>query len=505
MDFFALPLWSSLLILIPLFLIFRSKKDAKKNLPPSPPKLPIIGNLHQLGSELHHLSYTKMSHKYGPVMLLNLGKLKTVVISSAEAAKEAFKVHDLACSSRPLLDGSGRLSYNYFDVAFAPYGEHWRNMRKLIILELFSLKRVQSFRPIREYETGVLMEKLTEAAATSTPVILTDMIFALIANVTMKMSFGFEYRGSDFDKAQFHEVVHGTEAILGSYAYSELIPVIGWLLDRIGGRHAKTEQVFRDLDKFFQHILDDHMKPGRERSHDDMIDVLLGIEKEQAAKGGQVEFTKVNIKGVLMNLFVGGVDTSAITLNWAMAELMKNPRVMKKAQDEVRKVVGNKGRVTESELSQLPYINMIIKETFRKHPPVPLLIPRETISDITLNGYKVPAKTMLQVNVWAIGRDPNNFKDPEEFYPERFEKSAIDYKGSHFELLPFGAGRRMCVGMHVGEMNIGTVLSNLVYGFDWKLPNGMSIEDLNMDEMDHVALTVTKKVPLQLVPVKWNP
>ncbi|XP_055962478.1 cytochrome P450 71B10-like [Mercurialis annua] len=494
-----------LLLLLPLFLIFRNKKNGEKNLPPSPPKLPIIGNLHQLGNGPHHLSYKKMSRKYGPVMLLHLGKLKTVVISSAEAAKQAYKDNDLACSSRPLFEGSGRLSYNYFDVAFAPYGEHWRNMKKLIILELFSLKRVQSFRPIREYETNVVMEKLAEAAASLTPVNLTDMLYTLIANVTTKMSFGFEYRGSDFDEEKFHEVVHGTEAILGSYAYSELIPGIGWLLDRIGGRHAKTEQVFCDLDRFFQHVIDDHLKPGRERSHDDMIDVLLRMEKEQAAKGGEVEFTKVNIKGVLLNLFAGGVSTSSITLNWAMSELMKNPRVMKKAQEEVRKVVGHKGRVTETELSQLPYINMIIKETLRKHPPAPLLIPRETISDITLNGYKVPAKTMLQVNVWAIGRDPNNFKDPEEFYPERFETSPFDYKGTHFELLLFGSGRRMCVGMHVAEMNIGTVLSNLVYGFDWKLPDGMSREDLNMDEMDHVALTVTKKVPLHLVPVKWNP
>ncbi|EEF47619.1 cytochrome P450, putative [Ricinus communis] len=205
------------------------------------------------------------------------------------------------------------------------------------------------------------------------------------------------------------------------------------------------------------------------------------------------------------NLFVGGVDTSAITLNWAMAELMKNPRVMKKAQDEVRKAIGDKGKVTEADLGKLGYINMIIKETFRKHPPVPLLIPRETISEIKLDGYVVPANTMLQVNVWAIGHDPKYFKDPEEFYPERFAESPIDYKGSHFELLPFGAGRRMCVGMHVGEMNIGIVLSNLLYCFDWKLPDGMTRENLNMDEMDHVALTVTKKVPLSLVPVKYNP
>ena len=293
-----------LLLLLPLiFLFFRKKKKGEEedsHIPPSPPKLPILGNLHQL-SELLHQSYCQLSRKYGPVMLLHLGHLPTVVISSAEAAKEALKDHDLACCNRPLLAGSGRLSYNRLDIAFAPYGERWRKMRQLVVLELFSLKRVHSFRPLREAEVGLLINSISESASSATSTInLTGMLFALTANITFKMSFGFDYRGTDFDRDRFHEVVHEAEAVAG-LSTGELFPFGGWIIDRINGHHARTERVFYELDKFFQHVIDDHLKPGRQKEHDDMIDVLLRIEKDQAQlEAGGAPFTKENIKAVLL-------------------------------------------------------------------------------------------------------------------------------------------------------------------------------------------------------------
>ncbi|EEF32356.1 cytochrome P450, putative [Ricinus communis] len=505
MTFYTLIMLPLLLLLLPLLFLFSKKKKAEegnKRIPPSPPKLPILGNLHQL-SELLHQSYCELSKKYGPVMLLHLGHLPTVVISSAEAAQEALKVHDLACCSRPLLAGSGRLSYNYLDVAFAPYGELWRKMRQLIVLELFSMKRVHSFRPLREAEVEMLINSISESASSATPINLTDKLFALTANITFKMSFGFDYRGTDFDRDRFHEVVHNAEAVAGSFSTGEFFPFYGWIIDRISGHHARTERVFYELDKFFQHVIDDHLKPGRKKDQDDMIDVLLRIEKEQAQVGEGAHFTKDNIKGVLLNLFLGGVDTSAITLNWAMAEFVRNPRVMKKLQEEVRNSVGKKGRVTEADINKLEYLKMVVKETFRLHPAAPLLIPRETLSHIKVNGYDIKPKTMIQVNAWAIGRDPKYWKDPEEFFPERFADGSPDFKGKDYEFLPFGAGRRMCVGMNLGTITVEFVLANLVYCFDWKLPDGMQKEDINMEEQAGVSLTVSKKTPLCLVPVKY--
>ena len=167
---------------------------------------------------------------------------------------------------------------------------------------------------------------------------------------------------------------------------------------------------------------------------------------------------------------------------WAMTELAKRPELMKKAQDEVRTCIGNKGKVTESEIDWLQYLKLIVKEILRLHPPTPLLLPRETISHFKIDDYDILPKTLIQVNAWAILRDPRYWKDPEEFIPERFLDSSIDLKGQNFEVLLFGSGRRACPAIYMGTTMVELGLANLLYCFDWKLPNGMKEEDINMEE-----------------------
>lgn len=207
----------------------------------------------------------------------------------------------------------------------------------------------------------------------------------------------------------------------------------------------------------------------------------------------------------LQNMFLGGIDTSALTVNWAMAELVKNPTLMKKAQDEVRSTVGKKGRVTETDLDQLQYLKMAIKETLRLHPPAPMLIPRQTMDHFRINGYDIEPETLVQINVWAIGRDPRYWKKAEEFFPERFIDNTVDFKGQDFEFLPFGSGRRGCPGVYMGTVTSELLLANLLYCFDWELPGGMKESDFNMEELGGHCLTLTKKTPLLLVPKKYIP
>jgi cytochrome P450 len=183
-----------------------------------------------------------------------------------------------------------------------------------------------------------------------------------------------------------------------------------------------------------------------------------------------------------------------------MSELMRNPRVMKKAQSEVRAAVLNKPRVQEEDVQGLKYLKMIVKENFRLHPPGTLLIPRETMQSCEISGYTVPAGTRIHVNVWAMGRDPDIWDRAEDFYPERFEHADVDFRGSHFELLPFGSGRRACPAIAMGVANVELVLANLLRCFDWELPEGMKEEDIDMEETGQ--LVFRKKVPLSLVPVK---
>jgi cytochrome P450 len=286
----------------------------------------------------------------------------------------------------------------------------------------------------------------------------------------------------------------------GVLAASALVPTCGGIGEGLPGLHKRLDKCFHKLDSFYQEVIDDHLKSDKLKKKDDqgedIVYVLLKIERDQK-ESDALQLTKDHIKALLMDVFLAGVDTGTITLVWAMAELVRNPTVLKKAQDEIRKLIGSKGKVEESEMDQVEYLKRIVKETLRLHPPAVLLIPRETISHFKLNGYDIEPKTRLHVNVWAIGRDPQCWEEPEEFRPERFDNSTIDYKGQHFELLPFGAGRRGCPGMLMGTSVVELTLANLLYAFDWKLPDGI----IEIDMEEGAGQTIYKKLPLSLVPV----
>uniref|UniRef100_A0A803Q844 Cytochrome P450 n=1 Tax=Cannabis sativa TaxID=3483 RepID=A0A803Q844_CANSA len=203
------------------------------------------------------------------------------------------------------------------------------------------------------------------------------------------------------------------------------------------------------------------------------------------------------------SIFGAGSDTSSVTMELAMAEMMRNPRVMKKAQDEVREVFGKKGFLDESSINEMTYLKSVVKETLRLHPPAAMLFPRESREKCDINGYEIPMKTKILVNAWAIGRDPKYWIEPESFMPERFLESSIDFKGNNFEFIPFGAGRRICPGISFALTSIELPLAFLLYHFDWKLPNGMKPEELDMTE--RFGITVCRKKDLYLIPSKYEP
>ncbi|KAK9932001.1 hypothetical protein M0R45_019252 [Rubus argutus] len=504
-------LWLPFLLLLPLLVLLLKKLNKpQKHFPPGPPKLPIIGNLHQFnqsGSSAHP-NLWRLSKRYGPVMLLHLGRIPTLIISSAEAAKQVMKDNDLHCCSRPASTGSRKLTYNYLDMGFAPYGEYWREIRKICVLELFSVKRVQSYRSIREEEVVKMIKSILDesTSSSSSSVDLTEKLFALMGSMTFRIVFGTSFEGSDFEHEKFHQVLHDTEIMLAGFSAADYFPsYIGNIIDRISSKHKIFDRVSGEVHRFFQQVIDDHLKPGRtQQDHEDIVDVLLKIVREQTGFGA-AQLGHNNIKAVLLNLFLGGIDTGAITMLWAMAELAKKPRLMKKAQDEVRSCVGNKANVSETDTEQLQYLKMIVKETLRLHPPAPLLLPRKTMSPFKVLGYDVEPNTLVLINDWAISRDPEFWNDPEEFIPERFDDSSLDFKGQNFEFLPFGAGRRICPGIYMATTTLELGLANLLHCFDWKLPEGMKEEDINMEETTGaLALTISKKTALNLVPVKFS-
>ncbi|KAK3443236.1 hypothetical protein EUGRSUZ_B03258 [Eucalyptus grandis] len=482
--------WLSLslpLLLLLLLLSVKNFNDKKKNLLPGPPSLPIIGNLHQLG-HLPHQSLWKLSKRYGPVMLIRLGSIPTVVVSSPEAAREVLKTHDLDCCSRPRLVGVGCLSYDYLDVAFVEYGDYWRELRKLYVLELYSAKRVQSFRYVREEEVGSMIESIAMSAKSRTPVNISEKFMTLTANITCRVAFGKAIQETEFKEGSFMNMIHEAVAMLGSFSASDLFPRFGWIVDRFTGLHSRLEKSFRNLDVFYEKVIEEHRNATKSHEQEDIVDLLLKMVRDQTELAG-IRLKEDNIKAILMDIFLAGVDTGAVVMDWTIAELTKNPRAMQKAQEEIR-----------NDLNALKYLKLVLKETMRLHPPLVLLIPRETMGHFKLFGYDVDLKSRVQVNVWGIGRDPSLWERPDEFVPERFEDSPIDYKGNHFELLPFGAGRRGCPEIAMAMPTIELALANVLHSFDWELPEGMTERDVSMEE--GAGLAVFKKVPLTLLPVK---
>ncbi|GAV84819.1 p450 domain-containing protein [Cephalotus follicularis] len=476
--------------------IFKASKTRTSNpkSPPGPWKLPLIGNLHQLSDPTPHRSLANLAKKYGPLMHLKLGAVPAFVISSPEIAEEVMKTHDINFAQRPYLLVAHILSYGSTNIVFAPYGDYWRLIRKVCSIRLLSAKRVQSFQSLREEEVSNFIELIYSSKGS--PINLSNKISALSFGLTSRAAFGKKCK----DQEAFLSIVTEATRLAAGFSIADAYPSIR-VLETISGMRPKLEKMLQKTDKILEKIVKEHKERGRRRSDDDgeaeidLVDVLLELQEQ-----GDLDFTlsDENIKAVLLDMFSGGSDTSSATVVWAMSEMVKNPSVMEKAQVEVRKVFDGKRNVEEAQIHELKYLKSVIKETLRLHPPIPL-IPRECRESCCISGYQIPVRAKVTVNTWAIGRDPRYWSEAERFYPERFLDSSVDFKGTDFGYIPFGAGRRICPGISFALHNIELPLAQLLYHFDWELPNGMKHQDMGMSEDSGAACR--RKEDLVVIPI----
>ncbi|KAL5540478.1 hypothetical protein UlMin_043946 [Ulmus minor] len=495
------PIFFSLFLLfLSLVLLFkRNRTKGKLNLPPSPPRLPIIGNLHQLGT-LPYRSLQALSHKYGPLMLLNLGQLPTLVVSSAKMVREITKNHDTVFSNRPKTTASDVLAYSGKDVVFGPYGECWRQVRKICVVELLSQKRVLSLQSVREEEVANLVDCLRKSFLEGRSINLSQILSLTSNNVVSRCVLG-EKCDVEKNGLTLGDLAKTLSKQLVAFSVGDFFPSFKWI-DVVRGFIGSLESTFEILDSFNDRVIEEHrkIKAKGECQMKDFLDVLLQIQRDGMH---DIDLTHDHLKAILLDLLAAGIDATTTASEWLMAELLRNPRVLKKAQEEVRRVVGKKAKLDINDIDNMSYLRCVVKESLRLHPPTPLLIPRETTANVQIGGYHIPAKTRVLINAWAIQRDPSTWDNPEEFFPERFENNPVDFRSQDYQLIPFGFGRRQCPGMTFGIVSTLYLISNLLYWFDWKLPDGTMPEDLDMTEVH--GISVTKKASLYAVAIPYTP
>ncbi|XVF59730.1 hypothetical protein PTKIN_Ptkin07bG0299200 [Pterospermum kingtungense] len=497
------PLPMALLFIIPfLLLLGLISRLRRKPFPPGPKGLPIIGNMMMM-DQLTHRGLANLAQEYGGILHLKMGFLHMVAISNPEMARQVLQVQDNIFSNRPATIAISYLTYGRADMAFAHYGPFWRQMRKLCVMKVFSRKRAESWESVRD-EVDALVKAV--AANTGKAVNVGESIFNLTKNITYRAAFG---SSSQEGQEEFVKILQEFSKLFGAFNIADFIPWLGWADPQ--GLNTRVVKARASLDKFIDSILDDHIQKrnkndGGEAGDTDMVDDLLAFYSDEARVNesedlqNSIKLTRDNIKAIIMDVMFGGTETVASAIEWALTELMKSPEDMKRVQQELAEVVGLDRRVEESDFDKLTYLKCTLKETLRLHAPIPLLL-HETAEDAVVAGYQIPAKSRVMINAWAIGRDKNSWEDAESFKPSRFLREGVaDFKGSNFEFIPFGSGRRSCPGMQLGLYALEFAVAHLLHCFTWELPDGMKPSELDMSDV--FGLTAPRATRLYAVPKK---
>ncbi|XP_027363028.1 geraniol 8-hydroxylase-like [Abrus precatorius] len=474
-------------------ILARTKKPNYR-LPPGPSCYPIIGNLLEMG-EKPHKSLANLAKTHGPIMILKLGQITTVVVSSKEMAKEVLLTNDPFLSNRTITQTVSVLNHEHYSLAFIPVSPLWKELRKICNTQLFAHKTLDASQHIRRKVVQQLVTDIHQSSQIGEAVDIGTAAFKTTINLLSNTIFSVDLVTSTGKAGEFKDIVTNINKLVGTPNLADFFPVLK-MVDPQGVRRQQTKNVRKVLD-IFDRLVKQRLRQREGTDSDtnkDMLDALLNISKENEHMDENM------IEHLSHDIFIGGTDTTASTLEWAMTELLRNPEVMLKAKRELQQTIGSGIPIEESDISKLPYLQAIIKETLRLHPPVPFLLPRKADRDVEIRGYTIPKDAQVLVNVWTICRDPTLWENPTLFSPERFVGSDIDVKGQNFELAPFGSGRRICPGMLLGNRMLLLMLGSLVNSFDWKLQDDSEEKDMDMD--DKFGITLQKAQPLRIVPVK---
>ncbi|BFI28446.1 protein MpCYP829-like14 [Marchantia polymorpha subsp. ruderalis] len=477
---------AALVFLYVLLKSFKTVRYTAGKRPPGPPSLPLIGHLHHLLFGLPHHSFIKIAEKYGPIVWLEVGALRLVVVTSSDIAREVLKTQDHIFASRPPGIMTDMVFSKGQDLVFSPLNDNFRRARKVFTTELFSQKRIDSFKDLRRDMTLRTLRTGFEEGHANRYITLADLLHKDFLNLTTRMLFRMDMDGHAQTKDLLeiiYDIMH-----TGWFVIEEVFPLLKPL--DLSRQVRRLKNIGERYSELMDSIIDNRLKENsnsKSNTEEDLLDVLLAMSN----------VSRDQVKVLLLDIIVAGAETSPDTIVWAITEILRHPNIMERLQSELDDVIGKERLVEEADLKNLEYLQAVVKETLRLHPVVGLGIPHFSTEATKVSGYDIPANTRLMVNLYAIGRDAKVWENPLKFDPSRFLNSPVDVRGHHHELLPFGAGRRRCPGMNLALVSVAYNIAQLIHACTISLPEGLTHLDVDVEEK--FGMTVARGNPLNLL------
>ncbi|CAM8906540.1 unnamed protein product [Rhodiola kirilowii] len=482
---------ASIASIFTLSLIVKALRKRTFPLPPGPRGLPLLGYLPFLGTD-PHVTFANLSKVYGPIFKVQLGNKLHIVLSSPELVKEVVRDKDIIFANRGSGVASNIATYEANDIAFRDYGPEWRKLRKIFVHKLLGNSTLEASFGFRRESVKVGVKEVYTKIGT--PVNIGKVGFMTVINGMLGTIWG----GSADEakcKTDLKELLDELMVVAGAPNVSEFFPALARL--DLQGIETRCKRVFTEIDGMFDNAIaqsQKRMAENKDQGSLNFLEYLMGL-KDENDPATSISLTQ--IKAVLMDVAVGGTDTTATLFEWTLSELLLHPQVLKAVQDELTEVVGLDDHVTEFHLPKLCYLGAVIKEAHRLHPAFPLLFPRCPSQETQVGNYTVPKGVKIFINAWAIHRDPTIWENPLEFKPERFLKSETkwDFSGKDLRYIPFGCGRRICPGLPMAERSLMYTLATFLHCFNWEVPEGVTIE-----LGESFGLVMKKKKPLVAIP-----
>ncbi|KAG9449361.1 hypothetical protein H6P81_009326 [Aristolochia fimbriata] len=494
----------------------RKERGVHPSVPPEVPgRWPVMGHLRKLAGFRQPLVRTlaDLADKHGPLVTLWIGPHRTVVVSSSELAKECYTTNDRVLATRPRTAAGKYLGYDHKLMGLAGYGPFWRETRKTATIHVLSGRHLESLKHVRATEIDLSVKDLfracveTENEAVPVKVDMKGWFGELALNNVMMAVFSKRYSSGtsssakdEMEAREFRNLVSEFSLLMGSPIPSDAIPVLEWF--DIGGYIKAMMKTMKGLDSLSSIWLEEHrirrrLSAGKNDvtgPDQDFLDMTLSALDESCFHDLDPD---TFVKSLSLSVILPGSDTTSITLTWALSLLLNNRFALKKAQEKLDAYVGKDRNVTEEDIPNLSYLQAIVKETMRLYPAAPLAVPHEAIEDCNVGGFRIPAGTRVLLNLWKIHRDPSIWTDPLGFKPERFltTNADTDVRGQHFELIPFGSGRRMCPGISFALKLTHLSLARLLHAFDIQTPS----DDQPVDMTETPGLSIAKATSLEVL------